>query len=53
MHYFIRQGWDTYVSDAVERGRSGWTNTFKGDPVLLPLGGSMGAFSYRPRRLLE
>src|SRR5262249_58501134 len=28
----------TWVSDAVERGRSGWTNTFKGDPVFLPLG---------------
>ena len=23
-HYFIRHGWKTYVSDAVERGRSGW-----------------------------
>ena len=38
MQYFIRHGWDTYVSDAVERGRSGWTNTFKGDAVFLPLG---------------
>jgi pimeloyl-ACP methyl ester carboxylesterase len=36
MHYFIRHGWDTYVSDAVERGRSGWTHTFKGDPIFLP-----------------
>ena len=32
MNLFIRKGWDTYVSDAVERGRSGfaspdvWTN---------------------------
>jgi pimeloyl-ACP methyl ester carboxylesterase len=22
--HFLRRGWDTYVSDAVERGRSGW-----------------------------
>ena len=29
--YFIRKGWDIYISDAVERGRSGWTNTFKGE----------------------
>lgn len=36
--YFVRKGWDTYVSDAVERGRSGWAMTpdiFKGDPVFL------------------
>src|SRR5919198_2318604 len=37
MHFFLRRGWDVYVSDAVERGRSGWTNTFKGDPIFLPL----------------
>jgi pimeloyl-ACP methyl ester carboxylesterase len=24
--YFISQGWKTYVSDAVERGRSGWAS---------------------------
>ncbi|MFM8613938.1 MAG: alpha/beta fold hydrolase, partial [Alphaproteobacteria bacterium] len=24
-HYFLRQGWPVYVSDAVERGRSGWS----------------------------
>ena len=24
--YFIRKGWDSYISDAMERGRSGWTN---------------------------
>jgi hypothetical protein len=35
--YFIRQGWDTYVSDAVERGRAGWAprDVFFGDPVFL------------------
>jgi hypothetical protein len=36
--YFIRKGWDTYISDAVERGRSGWTSTFKGENVALPQG---------------
>ena len=38
MHFFMRAGWDTYVSDAVERGRSGWTNSFKGEPIFLPQG---------------
>lgn len=36
--YFVRKGWDTYISDAVERGRSGWAMTpdiFEGDPVFL------------------
>ena len=33
LNYFLRKGWDTYVSDAMERGRSGWTDKFKGDPV--------------------
>ena len=26
MNMFIRKGWDTYVSDAVERGRSGFAS---------------------------
>src|SRR5262249_18292464 len=38
LNYFLRQGWDIYISDAMERGRSGWTDQFKGDPVFLPLG---------------
>src|SRR5437763_906773 len=46
--YFIRKGWDTYVSDAVERGRAGWTNTFKGDPVFLPLGDPWERFRIDP-----
>lgn len=37
LNYFLRAGWDTYISDAMERGRSGWTDTFKDDPVFLPL----------------
>jgi hypothetical protein len=37
-NFFVRKGWDVYLSDAMERGRSGWTNTFQGEPVFLPLG---------------
>jgi pimeloyl-ACP methyl ester carboxylesterase len=46
--YFVRKGWDTYLSDAVERGRSGWTNTFKGDAVFLPLGDPWERFRIGP-----
>ena len=38
LNYFIKQGWDVYNSDAVERGRAGWAMTpdiFKGDPLFL------------------
>jgi hypothetical protein len=35
LNYFIKKGWTVYNSDAVERGRAGWTDTFKGDPVFL------------------
>jgi pimeloyl-ACP methyl ester carboxylesterase len=48
MHYFIRRGWDTYVSDAMERGRSGWTPTFKGDPVTLPFNDPWERFRIGP-----
>lgn len=37
-HYFLRQGWPVYVSDAVERGRSGWSmypDITAGEPVFL------------------
>lgn len=46
--YFMRKGWDTYISDAVERGRSGWTPTFQGDPVTLPLGDPWERFRVGP-----
>src|SRR5262245_49684150 len=45
---FIRKGWDVYISDAMERGRSGWTNTFKGDAVFLPLGDPWERFRIGP-----
>ena len=38
-HFFLRRGWPVYVSDAVERGRSGWTmipEQTGGEPVYLP-----------------
>lgn len=37
-HYFLRQGWPVYVSDAVERGRSGWSmypDITPGEPLFL------------------
>ena len=48
LNYFIRAGWDTYISDAMERGRSGWTPTFKGDAVVLPLGDPWERFRIGP-----
>ena len=51
--YFIRKGWDTYISDAVERGRSGWTSTFKGRGGIAAAGRSLGALSRGPGRFVE
>ena len=37
-HYFLRRGWPVYVSDAVERGRSGWSmypDIIPSEPVFL------------------
>ena len=48
LNYFLRQGWDTYISDAMERGRSGWTDKFKGEPVFLPLGDPWERFRVGP-----
>ena len=39
-HYFLRNGWPVYVSDATERGRAGWTmlaEATSGEPVFLTL----------------
>src|SRR5262245_33445543 len=46
--YFIRKGWDICISDAVERGRAGWTNTFKGDAIALPQGDPWERFRIGP-----
>jgi hypothetical protein len=36
------------ISDAVERGRAGWTSTFKGDAMALPLGDPWERFRIGP-----
>jgi pimeloyl-ACP methyl ester carboxylesterase len=38
LNMFIRKGWDVYVSDAVERGRSGFASpdVWPGEPIFLP-----------------
>jgi pimeloyl-ACP methyl ester carboxylesterase len=48
LNYFLRKGWAVYNSDAVERGRSGWTSTFKGDAVFLPFGDPWERFRIGP-----
>src|SRR5258707_4481469 len=48
LSYFIRRGWDTYISDAVERGRSGWTSTFQGEAVALAQGDPCERFRIGP-----
>jgi pimeloyl-ACP methyl ester carboxylesterase len=48
LNYFLRKGWDVYISDAMERGRSGWTTTFEGDPMSLPLGDPWERFRIGP-----
>ena len=53
MHYFIRKGWDTYVSDAMERGRSGWTSTFKGEADGAAVRRSVGALPHGTDRFVE
>jgi hypothetical protein len=37
VNMFVRKGWDTYVSDAVERGRSGFASpdVWSGSPIFL------------------
>lgn len=61
LDYFVRQGWDTYNSDAVERGRAGWPppGTFAGDPVFVTkerpfenfrIGTGPGSYSDDPAR---
>ena len=37
LNMFVRKGWDTYVSDAVERGRSGFANSdvWPDEPIFI------------------
>ena len=46
LNMFLRKGWDVYVSDAVERGRSGFAEPeiFKGEPVFSTLGFAWEAY---------
>jgi pimeloyl-ACP methyl ester carboxylesterase len=49
--YFLRQGHDVYVSDAMERGRSGWARfpeILAGEPVFRTLGEGWGLFRVGP-----
>lgn len=58
-HFFLRRGWPVYVSDAVERGRSGWAmfpDIIQGEPTFLPtsnpwerfrIGDGAGSFARR------
>jgi len=60
LEMFLRKGWDVYVSDAVERGRSGFAppEVFAGEPVFSTLGfaweqyriGAPGSFATEPAR---
>jgi len=65
LNLFLRKGWDVYVSDAVERGRSGFASpdVWKGDPIFLTqtdpferfrIGTGQGSFDADPakRRVL-
>ena len=49
--FFLRQGHDTYVSDAMERGRSGWARfpeILPGEPVFRTMGEGWGLFRIGP-----
>lgn len=48
LNYFLRRGWDVYISDAMERGRASWTPTFGPDPIVLPLGDPWERFRIGP-----
>src|SRR5712672_2346754 len=62
LNMFVRMGWDTYYSDAVERGRAGWAKypeIFKGEPVFLTqanpyerfrIGGGEGSWNTDPAK---
>jgi len=61
LNYFVRRGWDSYNSDAVERGRSGFASPdiFAGQPIFLTktdpyerfrIGGGAGTYSEDPAR---
>jgi pimeloyl-ACP methyl ester carboxylesterase len=49
--FFLRAGHDVFVTDAVERGRSGWARfpqVFAGEPVFRTMGEGWGLFRIGP-----
>jgi pimeloyl-ACP methyl ester carboxylesterase len=61
LNMFVRKGWDVYVSDAVERGRSGFASpdVWPGEPIFLTyadpferfrIGGGDGSWDPDPAR---
>lgn len=48
LNYFLKKGWDVYISDAMERGRSGWTPEFGPNPIVLPLNDPWERFRIGP-----
>ena len=47
LNWFLRKGWPVYNSDAVERGRSGWSmfpEIFKSEPIFLTTGNGYERF---------
>lgn len=50
LNLFVRKGWDSYVSDAVERGRAGWAmpEVFAGEPVFLKIDAPWVAWRFGP-----
>src|SRR4051812_17265081 len=47
LNWFLRKGWPVYNSDAVERGRSGWSmfpDIFKSEPIFLTTGNGYERF---------
>ena len=51
LNWFLKQGWDVYNSDAVERGRAGWAmypDILKGEPVFLTTANPWDRFRIGP-----
>src|SRR3954453_15284782 len=51
LNLFVRKGWDVYVSDAVERGRSGFAppEVFAGEPIFSPRGFAWETYRIGPK----
>ena len=51
LNMFVRKGWDVYVSDAVERGRSGFAppEVFTGEPIFTTRGFAWETYRIGPK----